>query len=55
MKGLASLEQTQQFSERSIIETVFSVLKDRLGLVTSSYIKLSLMPYEGKTIWQNRG
>lgn len=35
MKGLASLEQTQQFSWRSIIETVFSVLKDRLGLVTS--------------------
>jgi hypothetical protein len=23
--------------------------------LTSSYIKLSLMPYEGKTIWQNRG
>src|SRR5919112_6647422 len=35
MKGLASLEQTQPFSWRSIIETVFSVLKDRLGLVTS--------------------
>jgi IS5 family transposase len=35
MKGLASLEQTQQFSRRSIIETVFSVLKDQLGLVTS--------------------
>ena len=35
MKGLASLEQTQHFSGRSIIETVFSVLKDRLGLVTS--------------------
>src|ERR671915_486287 len=35
MKGLASLEQTQHFSQRSIIETVFSVLKDRLGLVTS--------------------
>jgi transposase len=35
MKGLASLEQSQQFSRRSIIETVFSVLKDRLGLVTS--------------------
>ena len=35
MKGLASLEQTQHFSGRSIIETVFSMLKDRLGLVTS--------------------
>jgi IS5 family transposase len=35
MKGLTSLEQTQRFSGRSIIETVFSVLKDRLGLVTS--------------------
>jgi IS5 family transposase len=35
MKGLASLEQTQHFSRRSIIETVFSLLKDRLGLVTS--------------------
>jgi IS5 family transposase len=35
MKGLASLAQTQQFKARSIIETVFSVLKDRLGLVTS--------------------
>jgi hypothetical protein len=35
MKGLASLEQTQHFSRRSIIETGFSVLKDRLGLVTS--------------------
>src|ERR671914_662995 len=35
MKGLASLEQTQHFSRRSIIETVFSVLKDRLGLVPS--------------------
>src|ERR671914_100778 len=35
MKGLASLEQTQHFSGRSIIETEFSVLKDRLGLVTS--------------------
>jgi len=35
MKGLASLEQTQHFSRRSIIETVFSVLKDRLGLITS--------------------
>jgi hypothetical protein len=35
MKGLASLEQIQQLKERSIIETVFSVLKDRLGLVTS--------------------
>ena len=35
MKGLASLEQTQHFSRRSIIETVVSVLKDRLGLVTS--------------------
>jgi hypothetical protein len=35
MKGLASREQTQQLSGRSIIETVFSVLKDRLGLVTS--------------------
>ena len=35
MKGLASLEQTQHFSGRSIIETVFSVLKDQLGLVTS--------------------
>src|SRR5918999_1646527 len=35
MKGLASLEQTQHFSGRSIIETVFSLLKDRLGLFTS--------------------
>jgi Transposase DDE domain len=35
MKGVASLEQTQQFSQRSIIETVVSVLKGRLGLVTS--------------------
>jgi IS5 family transposase len=35
MKGLASLAQTQQLKGRSIIETVFSVLKDRLGLVTS--------------------
>ena len=35
MKGLASLEQTEQLKGRNIIETVFSVLKDRLGLVTS--------------------
>jgi hypothetical protein len=35
IKGLASLEQIQQLKELSIIETVFSVLKDRLGLVTS--------------------
>jgi hypothetical protein len=35
MKGLASLEQTERLKGRSIIETVFSVLKDRLGLVTS--------------------
>ena len=35
MKGLASLEQTQHFRGRSIIETVFSVVKDQLGLVTS--------------------
>ena len=35
MKGLASLEQREQLKGRSIIETVFSVLKDRLGLVTS--------------------
>ena len=35
MKGLASLEQTQHFSRCSIIETGFSVLKDRLGLVPS--------------------
>src|ERR687896_1989647 len=35
MKGLASLEQREQLQGRSIIETVFSVLKDRLGLVTS--------------------
>ena len=35
MKGLASLEQTRLLKGRSIIETVFSVLEDRLGLVTS--------------------
>ena len=35
MKGLASLEQRERLKGRSIIETVFSVLKDRLGLVTS--------------------
>ena len=35
MKGLASLEQREQLKGRSIIETGFSVLKDRLGLVTS--------------------
>jgi hypothetical protein len=35
LKGLASLEQREQLKGRSIIETVFSVLKDRLGLVTS--------------------
>jgi hypothetical protein len=35
MKGLASLEQGERLKGRSIIETVFSVLKDRLGLVTS--------------------
>jgi IS5 family transposase len=35
MKGLASLEQREQLKGRSIIETVFWVLKDRLGLVTS--------------------
>ena len=35
MKGLASLEQMERLNGRSIIETVFSVLKDRLGLVTS--------------------
>ena len=35
MKGLASLAQTQQLKGRSIVETVFSVLKDRLGLVIS--------------------
>src|SRR5688572_24369949 len=35
MKGLASLEQREQLKGRSIIETLFSVLKDRLGLVTS--------------------
>jgi hypothetical protein len=35
MKGLASLEQREQLKGRNIIETVFSVLKDRLGLVTS--------------------
>ena len=35
MKGLASLEQREQLKGRSIIEMVFSVLKDRLGLVTS--------------------
>ena len=34
-KGLASLEQREQLKGRSIIEMVFSVLKDRLGLVTS--------------------
>jgi hypothetical protein len=32
---LASLEQRERFKGHSIIETVFSVLKDRLGLVTS--------------------
>ncbi|HZA25157.1 MAG TPA: IS982 family transposase [Dehalococcoidia bacterium] len=35
MKGLASLEQMGQLKGRSIIETVFSVIKERLGLVTS--------------------
>ena len=35
MKGLASLDQLQQLKGRIIIETVFSVLKERLGLVTS--------------------
>src|ERR687893_1035661 len=35
MKGLASLEQMERLNGHSIIETVFSVLKDRLGLVTS--------------------
>jgi hypothetical protein len=35
MKGLASLEQREGLKGRNIIETVFSVLKDRLGLVTS--------------------
>jgi Transposase DDE domain len=35
MKRLASLEQIQQLKGRSIIETVYSVLKERLGLVTS--------------------
>jgi IS5 family transposase len=35
MKGLASLEQREQLKGRSIMGTVFSVLKDRLGLVTS--------------------
>jgi IS5 family transposase len=35
MKRLASLGQTEELKQRSIIETVYSVLKDRLGLVTS--------------------
>jgi len=35
MKGLASLEQMGQLRGRQIIETVFSVLKERLGLVTA--------------------
>ena len=35
MKGLASLAELQQLKGRIIIETVFSVLKERLGLVTS--------------------
>jgi hypothetical protein len=35
MKGVASLEQTQQLKGGSIIETVFAVLKEGLGLVTS--------------------
>jgi IS5 family transposase len=35
MKGLASLEQLGQLKGRQIIQTVFSVLKERLGLVTS--------------------
>jgi hypothetical protein len=35
MKGLASLDQLKQLKGRIIIETVFSVLKERLGLVTS--------------------
>ena len=35
MKGLASLEQMGQLKGRQIIETVLSVLKERLGLVTS--------------------
>jgi DDE family transposase len=35
MKGLASLEQMGQLKGRQIIETVFSVLKERLGLLTS--------------------
>jgi hypothetical protein len=35
MKGLASLEQMGQLKGRQIIETGFSVLKERLGLVTS--------------------
>ena len=35
MKGLASLEEREQLKGRSTIETVFWVLKDRLGLVTS--------------------
>jgi IS5 family transposase len=35
MKGLASPDQLRQLKGRIIIETVFSVLKERLGLVTS--------------------
>jgi IS5 family transposase len=35
MKGLASPQQLKQLKGRIIIETVFSVLKERLGLVTS--------------------
>jgi len=35
MKGLASLEQMGQLKGRQIIETVFSMLKERLGLITS--------------------
>lgn len=56
MKGLASLEQTRLLKGRSIIETVFSVLKDRLGLVTSlpraldgylAHYILALLAYQG--------
>ena len=35
MKGLASLEQIEQLKWINTIEIVFSVLKSRLGLVTS--------------------
>ena len=35
MKGIASLAELQALKARGLIESVFSVLKERLGLVSS--------------------